>query len=168
MIIAVLIFVLVASAQGAGGPVDAGPVGLVFPIPDGPLAAQQVEERTGTLPDGTSSDETLVSQIYRDSAGRMRIEWRIQGSNKESSGIVELIDPVARSMVILLVDSKIASYFVAPHAGSGSLQVRFPAVGRLVPAGKWQTKTEALGTRVIDGVEVEGARTSRLPRVSRG
>jgi hypothetical protein len=135
--------------------VRTGPVGLAFP---GPLSAQQVEERTGTLPDGTSSTETLVSQIYRDSAGRMRIEWHIQNTPGGSFRIVDLIDPVARSMVTLLVDAKIASYFIAPHSGSGPFEVGFPAVGQPPPAN-WQTKTEALGTRVIDGVEVEGART---------
>jgi hypothetical protein len=141
--------------------VDTGPVGLVFPIPDGPFSAQQMEERTRTLADGTSNSETLLSQIYRDSAGRIRIEWHIQGSHGESSDVVYLIDPVVRSVVLLLVDSKIATYILAPHSSSEPFQVGLPAVGKALPAGIWQTKVEGLGVRVIDGVEVEGARTVR-------
>lgn len=91
----------------------------------------------------------------------MRIEWRIQSTRGGSFGVVDLIDPVARSIVTLLVDSKIANYFVAPHSGSGPFQVGLPAVGEWPSTGKRQTKTEQLGTRVIDGVEVEGARTVR-------
>jgi hypothetical protein len=93
-VIAALVLVLAVTVQGEGLPAGSGPVGLVFPMPEGPLSAQQMEERTSTLPDGTSSTETLVSRVYRDSAGRMRIESGIQGSHGESYGIVELIDPV--------------------------------------------------------------------------
>ncbi len=143
-IIVALIFVVAASAQDAGLPVKARPVGLVFALPGGPLSAQQVEERTSTFPDGTSSTETLVSQIYRDSAGRIRIEWRMQGIHGESFGIVDLIDPVAYSIVTLLVDSKIANYLVAPHSSSGPFQVGLPAVGRPIPAGKRQAESEIL------------------------
>jgi hypothetical protein len=158
MLIAALFFVVAASAQSAGLPVRMGPVGLVFPIPGGPLSAEQIEELTSTLPDGTSNTETLLSQVYRDSAGRTRVEWRIQNSERDSAGIVYLIDPVARFMAMLLVDAKIANYFVAPHSGSGPFQVGLPAVGR-VPPGNWQKKEEGLGKRVIEGVEVEGGRS---------
>jgi hypothetical protein len=159
-IIAALIFVLVVSVQGEGLPVRSGPVGLVFPIPDGPLSAQQVDEITSTLPDGTSSTETIVSQIYRDSAGRMRKEWRIQVSHGESYGIVDLIDPVARSVAMLVVDSKIAMYFLEPHSAAEPFNIGFPAPGKAMPL-EWETTTEGLGTRVIDGVEVEGTRMVR-------
>jgi hypothetical protein len=61
-------------------------------------------------------------------------------------------------MAMLLVDSKIANYSVAPHSGTGPFQVGFPAVGKWLSAGKWQSKTERIGTRWIDGIEVEGTR----------
>ena len=159
ILIAVLSFVATASAQRGVVPKGTGPVGLVFPLPDAPLSAQQMEERTRTAPDGISSTETVASQIYRDSAGRMRIEWRIQSTSGESSAVVYLIDPVASSTVILPVEPEVANRTAVPRSSSEPFQVGFPAVGRLLPAGTWRTKMEGLGTRVIDGVEVEGVRT---------
>jgi hypothetical protein len=159
--VAALILAVLASAQSVPAPMRAGPVGLVLPVPGGPLSAQQMEERTRTLPDGAPSTETLVSQVYRDNMGRMRVEWRMRGGHGASFRIVNLIVPVARSIATLLVDSKTADYLVAPHSGSGPFQIGAPAVGEWPSAGKWQTKTEELGTRVIEGVDVNGARTVR-------
>lgn len=155
--IAALLFVVAASAQSRENFLVSGPVGLVFPVSDAPFSTQQVEERTWIDPDGTSTTENVVSQIYRDSAGRMRIEWRLP-SGLGWASIVNLIDPVSRSMAMLLVDSKIASYLVKPHSDSGPFNVGLLDVGRALPAGKWQMKKEALGTRIINGLEAEGER----------
>jgi hypothetical protein len=113
--------------------VVSGPVGLVFPAPDAPFSARQVEERTRIAPGGTSSTETLVSQIYRDSAGRMRIEWRFQSPQGDSFAIVELIDPVARSY---------------GHVARRLQNSRLPR----------QAASRLRAVRVIDGVEAEGER----------
>jgi hypothetical protein len=54
---------------------------------------------------------------------------------------------------------KIASYFLRPNSDSGPFQVSIlSAVGQWPSGTKWQTNREGLGTRVIGGVEVEGAR----------
>ena len=156
--VACLLFVVAASAQGTGDPTRSGPVGLISPVPGGPLSAQQVEERTRSLPDGTSNIEILVSQICRDSSGRTRIEFRAQGARGESGGIVYLLDPVAYSVVILLVEQKVADRGAVSRSSPGGFQVGLPAVRQRLPAGKWETKTETLRARMIDGIEVEGVR----------
>jgi len=156
--LAALMFVVAASAQSGPLAVSPGPSGLVFPVSGAPFSAQQVEERTQTAPDGISSTEEMVSQIYRDGAGRMRIEYRFRLPNGDSFRIIDLIDPVARSVVTLLVDSKIADYLVRPHSDSGPFNVGFPAVGRALPEGHWHATTEVLGARMIEGIEVQGSR----------
>jgi hypothetical protein len=101
-----------------GGAAGKGLVGgLVFPDSNGPLSAQQVEERIHTVSNGASTAETLVSQIYRDSVGRMRIEWLIRGSGG-SFGIVYLLDPGASSVFVLLVDQKLAYRMTVPRSNS--------------------------------------------------
>jgi hypothetical protein len=141
---------------------DTGPVGLVFPIAGGPFSAEQREERRRMFPGGTSRSETILSQIYRDRAGRVRIELSIHGHDGESAGIVHLIDPVAYSVVTLLVESRIADRMAVPPSSSGRFNVGLPAVGRPLPVREWQTNTEALGTRIIEGVETEGTRTVEM------
>jgi hypothetical protein len=61
---------------------------------------------------------------------------------------------------MLLVDEKVAVYFIEPHSDSEPFNIGFPAPGKAMPM-EWETKTERLGTRVIDGVEVEGTRMVR-------
>jgi hypothetical protein len=100
----------------------------------------------------------MVSQVYRDSAGRVRIEWRIEGGRGESADIVYLFDPVAYTMVILLAEQRVADRQTVPKSNSGDFGAGLPSVGQPLPAGKWQTKTEKLGARVIEGIEVEGER----------
>ena len=140
-----------------------GPMGLVVSVPDSPVLAQQVEERTRTNVDGTSTVETLSAQIHRDRAGRIRIEWRVSGDSDGQSGVAYVIDPVARSAAVLFLEQKIAQYLVAPHAASGEFQVAFPAIGTPPsPAAKSRSETEKLGVRVIEGMEFEGARTIQI------
>jgi hypothetical protein len=136
--------------------VESGPVGLVLPAGGAPLSAEQVEERTWTAPDGKPVSENLVSKVYRDHAGRMRIEWRVEISG-EAIRTFYLLDPVAKCAYMALVENKTALRLGGPE--SGEFQVGFPAIGRRLPDGKWKTKTASLGTRVIQGIEVEGSRT---------
>jgi hypothetical protein len=54
------------------------PRGMVFPVSGAPITLEEVEERTRTLPDGATDTEILREKIYRDSAGRMRIEETVK------------------------------------------------------------------------------------------
>jgi hypothetical protein len=154
-VVAGVISMISALAQGEDPMMGKGPVGLVSPVAGWPFSAQQVELRNRVLPDGVSSTKEMTSQIYRDNRGRVRIEWRIEGS----SGIAYIIDPVASSMVILLEDAKVADRMAVPKSDSGEFRGGLPAIGEPLPLGKWQAKTETLGERVIYGVKVDGRRT---------
>jgi len=147
------------SLQATGGSVvQSGPVSLVLPVRGVPISAEQIEERTRTASDRKSVSEILTAKIFRDRAGRMRIEWRIESDGRDSVRVAYLLDPVAASAYMLFLDASIAVKMSGPE--SGDFRVGFPSVGQMQPDGKWQTKTEALGTRVIQGVEAEGARRS--------
>jgi hypothetical protein len=100
----------------------------------------------------------MVSLVYRDHAGRLRMEQHVDTPDGESLALVYLVDPVARSIALLLVNEKVATYFVKPGSQSGPLNVGFPTVGQALPEGNWRATTEVLGTRTIEGIEVQGTR----------
>jgi hypothetical protein len=149
----------VASFQARGGDVLARfPVGLVLPVGGSPISAEQVEELTQTSPSGELVFETTTSHIYRDRAGRMRIEMTVETPNGESYHVTHLLDPVTSSSYILLMDSKIAFQTSGPE--TGTFHVGFPAIGQPLPDRIWRTTTESLGPRTIQGIEAEGTRTT--------
>jgi hypothetical protein len=77
---------------------------MVFPVSGAPITLEEVEERTRTLPDGTTDTEILKQKIYRDSSGRMRIEETINDPSNPSLVLVCLIDPSPVSLVVLTPD----------------------------------------------------------------
>jgi hypothetical protein len=99
----------------------------------------------------------MVSQVCRDRAGRLRIEWRAEGLG-ESADIVILVDPVASSITWLAVAQKIAYPDAVPPSRDGEFRVGFPWVAHPPQARNWPMKTEALGERLMEGIEVEGVR----------
>lgn len=47
---------------------------------------------------------------------------------------------------------------MAPHSSSEGFQVGLPGAGRGLPKRKWKTQEEALGARVVEGIETQGTR----------
>jgi hypothetical protein len=143
-----------------------GPVGAVRPAAGAPVTVLQVEERRWTLADGTVTTEVLKTQVYRDSAGRVRMEWLLGDGSGRSAGFVNLLDPVAYLEVMLLPEEKVAYPATVSRSGSAGFQAGLPIVGGGFPAGrglpkgktKWKTQEEALGVRVIEGIETQGMR----------
>lgn len=102
-------------AQQSENAARPGPAGLILSEPGRPLSVEQVEERGHILANGNSTVDTLKSTIYRDSAGRLRIE-----SFPDSSGeppTVLLIDPTTGARVVLSVRDKMAHRIVGAKAG---------------------------------------------------
>jgi hypothetical protein len=150
--------VATASAQAAVDVGRVGPVALVMPTSGAPLSAEQEEERTRKLPDGTTSTETVNSKVYRDSSGRLRVEADTNGP----AGVLpyaEVVDPVAGSVVLLILPLKVAARMKVPKAADGHYGFAFPAVGGRRPVGG-KPESEDLGKRMIEGIEVEGRRTT--------
>ena len=137
-----------------------GPVGLVLPVPNAPFSAQQVEQRTRTAPDGALITNVVANRVCRDSAGRVRIEWCVSESPTEALDVIYLIDPVSSSATVLFVGPKVAYRTAVARSSAGGFQVGFPMVGEPFPEAESQVTTESLGTRITEGVEVQGTRTT--------
>src|SRR2546430_654290 len=101
LLIAPFFFVALDSPEAFGNSPRPGPADLVLPLPGTPVSVLQLEERTHSVPDGTSTVESTEVKIYRDSSGRMRLEWRIPDASNKSTLHVTLIDPTTWSRVIL-------------------------------------------------------------------
>ena len=124
-----------------------------------PLSVRQVEERKQISSDGAATIAIVTSQIYRDSAGRVRIEWYGENGSDGRPGIVFLLDPLAYSCTILIPEQKIAHRDTVSRSSPAGFQVWLPGPGRPLPMRKWTTQTQAIGVRVIQGAEVQGTQT---------
>jgi hypothetical protein len=136
----------------------AGPVGMVRTVAGGPFSARQVEEREQLLADGTEAKRALTCQVYRDSAGRVRMEFRIEGGG-ESAEVVNLFDPVADLTIVLFPEQKIiGDRSRTPRSSSGEFQTWLPVAWLGGPLPKGGSQEQALGSRVIEGIEAQGTR----------
>ena len=116
---------------------------------------------------GPASQVRVVRKVYRDSAGRTRVERLVpEGADPPNRPLlIELNDPAAGVMYILDVERKTAHRVryspssrltMQPIIGPG----RAPAVNGVVP----RVTEEALGSRVIEGIPADGQRfTTAIP-----
>jgi|GEM_PF-4114903 len=112
---------------------------LVESRPGFPLSLEQIEERTGKLPDGTSRKETRKSRIYRDSEGRVRLE------TGENPLIIDIFDPVGGLAIHLDMSSKVAHRMHVTGVG-------VTVAGALLVAPDSNPKIEMAGQRTIEGI----------------
>src|SRR5437667_10635517 len=84
----------IALAQMPSNSTTSGPVDLVRPVPGVPLSAEQVEERASS----DATREVTRYSIYRDAAGRLRIESIDAQPNNAS---LYLLDPTTGAKVML-------------------------------------------------------------------
>ena len=110
--------------------------------------------------DGTKIERSVTGKYYRDSEGRVRREQLVVGlgqmmPNKDSQGIVTIVDPVAG--------------FVYTIVGGQREVQRLPIVKVAVPTDMGAAgpigvevgqKAEPLGTRQIEGVSATGTKTT--------
>lgn len=117
-----LIIVSVCYSQEATNPGKPGPANLILPMPGVPLSAQQVEERVRNGRDGQTSKEIRTMPVYRDSAGRTRIE--VDPSQPGESRVVVLCDPTTGVTVVLLDREKAAYPICRAEGGPGRIFLR--------------------------------------------
>ena len=121
------------------------------------MSFEQIDEYSRKIEDGSLAAETRKSKIYRDSSGRLRIE-----SSTPTTDIIQLIDPIAGSRVILLSTETEKIGYRLPWPKSSEVQFTiFAPVGNESagdPSRKWTSTTENLGMRTIEGIEFEGMR----------
>jgi hypothetical protein len=155
---------VLASAQITHSPATSGAALLVLPRPGVPISLEQIEERSRKLEDGTTAVVGVIkSKVYRDSAGRLRMESEIQDSSGHSSTrYADLVDPVAGSRVVLLTTEKVG--YRVPFPKSDQSRLAFLGMGESSQDSphKWgDARTEVVGKRTIQGVELEGTRIIR-------
>jgi hypothetical protein len=166
----------------------AGRLGMPFsmaPVTGQPYSGEEVSESVQTLADGTHINQTLMQQrVYRDSQGRTRTERSLMHpgmslpAGEEAPMMIDIMDPVAQVRYSLDTRSKIAHRWAMPTvAGSAHANAGFGAM--LSPVAPLTTmaavktqavspgdpsqphaQTENLDPQTIDGIAVEGRRTT--------
>jgi hypothetical protein len=148
---------LVTRGLDAGGPAVTGQ----------PYSAEATTETVQTLSDGNAIRRNSNVVVYRDSEGRTRRE---EGSAE--SAAVYITDPVAGVRYILRPATKtaqllpVSAFTATPYAGgtltrrmsapTAGQQQRFVLSGAPPRDGLPRVRSEELGERFIEGVEVQG------------
>ncbi|HEX8889239.1 MAG TPA: DUF4097 family beta strand repeat-containing protein [Pyrinomonadaceae bacterium] len=131
-----------------------------------PFSAVGIKETTQILGDGRTFVRRMVSSIYRDSKGNMRLEWGKSRKDEEVgrvpmiydavTGAIYFLDPVngrARQLGPTLKDATLRQVkVITPQSPPDNIA---QVVGETI---------EPLGTKVIEGVKAEGVRvTTTIP-----
>jgi hypothetical protein len=122
-----------------------------------PYSATVITDTVQTLANGARITNTKTDTVYRDSEGRTRREQQFDRIGPFSLGdqpqqIVFINDVVTGTRILLDPARRTARKLT----GMGEPPPRF----MLRPPASQETKTEALGKQVIEGIEAEGTRTT--------
>jgi hypothetical protein len=158
-----------AQPPGRGGPpnwrfvgAEAGRPGAV--VKNAPFSADVTTETSVVLQDGNHIRQTTKLRLYRDSEGRTRREQSLNSlgglaANTNLPPVVFISDPVAGVNYALSPSSKTASRSMGGGRGQpGSRGGRMR--GGVGGAGQQNVKTESLGSKTLEGLTVEGTRTT--------
>jgi len=159
-----------ASMQFAGpGPYQAKPV------TGAPYSAEETVTRVQTLADGTHiTNENSSRKLYRDSAGRTRVERAAMAGllarrpKSDVPMIVEITDPVAGIKYTLDPSNKIAhkQTLVSPSNLPRLARHTTPPTAVRVPADDAQDQVkrtvEKLDGQTIEGIDVQGMRVTSV------
>jgi hypothetical protein len=145
-------------------------------MPGRPYSAEEISQHTQILADGTRIIRSSYSgYFYRDSAGRTRTERRLSSSPTEKHAktpiVPEIFDPVAGCIYYLDVAKRVAHRVelqqpiktLTPPEG-----LVFPMAAPVMMIGargenqsaRPKMSSERLGTQVIDGIQIQGTRTT--------
>lgn len=124
-------------------------------VKDAPFSAETVMENTRRLYDGSTTTTQTKGAIYRDSAGRARREQPL-----ETVGAFNLGD-AAQRLIFITDASEGTQYFLDATRKTAR---RIPLSGDIRPpkplSETGQGRTESLGKKNLEGVTVEGTRTT--------
>ena len=154
-----------------------------------PVSYEESHDRSQVLADGTRiTQKTFTILMYRDSAGRTRMERPLffgaflnSAPALQNLKFIEITDPVAGVQYVLDTQNRVAYRFpftpfqrpavqrilpaaanpngiATPQNRSSSRSVSAPLAHPQFP----QRSTESLGTQVMEGVYVEGQRTTSV------
>lgn len=146
---------------------DARPrIGIfVTPVPNAPLSATTVFERRHPLQDGTTESFRSISNIARDSSGRIYNELRqlvpltFTGTPQLFSG--HIYDPATRLNTFLSPAQRIARQTKLPGTEPDWERTPVPpSVRKGTTSGDPLLRQEDLGTQVMEDMTVHGARVT--------
>lgn len=142
------------------------PFALAEPVRNAPYTAEIVTDVVQELPDGNRIERSTTSSVARDSAGRVRREQALAAIGPVlPNGDVRMItisDPVAGVHYSLDPARKTAMRSRPPSPGVRRRDGPADAVAfhrRVEGPAPPDVRTEALGSREIEGVRAEGTRT---------
>ena len=168
--------VLVAAAGAVMKVTESAPL-EVSPVKNAPFLADAATEFTQILGDGNRIEHRYVSSIARDSRGRTRREEEIAlvgpfASAGATPRLVTILDPDAG--VTYTLDEGLQIVF-RNRAAEGAVAAKLVELSKSLQAKKRVTAapapepadpaaskviTEALGSRLIEGVQAQGTRTT--------
>jgi hypothetical protein len=131
------------------------PAPLTTTIPNAQISVEQIEEHIRKLPNGKSQKNILVSTIYRDAAGRVRMETKYKAALIWHRLPVSLCDPVAGFNAFLEPRSRVAQRLIWPKS---YLTYGFGSTRPGIMMGGKNVVMERLGKKMILGAEFEGMR----------
>jgi hypothetical protein len=161
--------------RGRGGEPGARVLGFQPGMPgrtvkNAPYSADMVTETTQALADGNRIKQSSSSKFYRDSEGRTRREVSLDSLNRLApnsnlSPVVFISDPVAGTDYALEPSAKTATRNVrirrdgAQRGPGRGMDARFAGQSGS-GSNDPNVKTEALGRQLMEGVPVDGTRTT--------
>ncbi len=169
-----LMLALAGAAAGAAAQtpqhVFLPPVRGIFltPIPNAPFSGTISVQRTAIRPDGGTAQFWSVRRIARDSQGRIYNEFRpLQPASVTAMPpvmTIHLYDPQSRQTEYLYPQSKVYTATLVNRPPRTDTTDGFASPSSQSTPPSDFTKTEDLGYRTMDGVEVHGVRvTQTLP-----
>jgi hypothetical protein len=136
-------------------------IGDSRPILNAPYSIFEETEHSQTLSDGTHMATKHQTRLYRDSSGRTRKESFTNRSGPNEPTTVEIHDPVANTAYTLFVRQRVAQPIAPPVGFPNKPNVVYKSdstVGDVRP----KSTSEDLGTQSIEGIPVEGVRTTTV------
>jgi hypothetical protein len=157
---------------GPGGMMGMGP-GMGRTVTGAPYSAQEVVERTQTLPNGNVISRKTQTNVYRDSSGRVRTERTVPVGRPEEGQttsaqtatrtIVNIHDPVAGTASELDSSSKTAHQMTLPNfrGPNPGFQGNRGGRGTNGASSDPNVVSESLPMQTINGVQATGTRITR-------
>ena len=138
------------------------PFDLGEPVTGAPYSAEITTEILQQLADGNRIERRTTSSVARDSEGRVRREQQLAAIGpilpQGASQIVTINDPVAKVHYSLDAARKVA--FQSPMMFTKRIEGGVRAYAPAKSAEIQEARTEALGTRDIEGLQADGTRTT--------
>ncbi|HKD79326.1 MAG TPA: hypothetical protein VKH81_06495 [Candidatus Angelobacter sp.] len=133
-------------------------------IAGAPFSAEVVRQSTQLLPDGSRTMVETRGKMFRDAAGRTRVESEIvSGAGSATRHFITIVDPGQQLSIVLDVEARTGAIFhlpAAPVLSQKQLKLVAAAQAHRTAANRSIAASEDLGTMTIEGFSVTGTRST--------